>query len=119
METTRYCKICGKPLTIPQKNLVEALEKKYYVETEFVVPTKIKRGLGYPTCYKIDIALPWEMIAIEVDGNSHCSLEIQTQDKKKEDFLRGKGWKVFRFKNEEVTERLSECVERISSTISK
>src|SRR5439155_13768066 len=44
----------GKPLPVPQKMLADALG---WI-TEHAVPTKIPKGNGYPTCYKLDIAFP-------------------------------------------------------------
>lgn len=88
-------------------------------EMEFVVKTghSPRDGSGYPTCYKIDIANEKLKIAIEVDGNSHHSLERKKQDKKKTDFLIGLGWKVLRFKNKEVLNELESCLEKIKSMI--
>ena len=107
----------GTGLTEPQKMLMDALTELETI-AEYVVPTK-KRQEGYPTCYKIDVAIPNKMVAIEIDGNSHCSLKRQEQDKKKTDFLNGLGWKVLRFKNKQVTEHLADCVRMVMSTISE
>lgn len=101
----------GRPLSLPQQMLAESLGWR----TEYIVRTGMPRGQGYPTHYKLDIADPESMIAIEVDGGSHCSLKRQAQDKKKENFLAGLGWKVLRFKNQEVMENLA----MITSTILK
>ena len=43
----------------------------------------------------------------------------QEQDKKKTDFLTGLGWKVLRFKNKQVMEHLTDCVQMVMSTISE
>ena len=90
-------------------------------EMEFVVKTghSQRDGSGYPTCYKIDIANEKLKMAIEVDGNSHHSLERQKQDEKKTEFLIGLGWKVLRFKNKQVMEHLTDCVQTVMSTISE
>ncbi len=42
------------------------------------------------------------MIAIEVDGGSHQAISRQIQDEKKEKLLKHLGWKVYRYKNQEV-----------------
>lgn len=83
----------GKGLTVPQEKLSIALKEQIdlIVATEYVVPTKMKRHSGYPTCYKIDIAIPEIKLAIEVDGGSHLTLERKAQDKKKTEFLNGLG----------------------------
>ena len=78
---------------------------------------KTLRKSPYPTNYKIDIANVDLMIAIEVDGGSHTALVRQEQDKKKEEFLTGLGWRVLRFLNKEVEENLSGCVQKVLSII--
>lgn len=87
----------GRGLTEPQRLLSQKLGPDWI--TEFVVPTRIPRGEGYPTHYKIDLANPAQMIAIEVDGGSHCSLKVRERDARKAEFLRSKGWSVFRVSN--------------------
>jgi len=67
-------------------------------ELEFPIPTMIKKGNGYPTCYKVDIGNPIIMTAIEVDGSSHVG-ERKRQDRKKDELLRLLGWRVFRITN--------------------
>jgi len=53
------------------------------------------------------------MLAIEIDGNSHCLLSRQAQDRKKENFLKSLGWTVLRFTNQQVIEETKMCVEKI------
>ena len=110
----------GTGATKPQETLFVALAERHMeVKVEYAIPTGMKRKSGYPTCYKVDIAIPSARLAIEVDGNSHYAIERQKQDKKKDIFLNGLGWQVLRLRNEHVMEHLSECVELILSTISK
>ena len=54
-------------------------------------------------------------LAVEVDGRTHK----KDRDAIRDSFLRKLGWKVLRFSNEAVTERLEECVQTVLSTISK
>jgi very-short-patch-repair endonuclease len=86
-----------------------------------VVPTRAKKinPDRLPSHYKIDVANEALKIAIEVDGVSHGMLTRQEQDRKKERFLRRCGWTVLRFSNQDVMERLGECVQTVLSTISK
>jgi len=105
----------GRPLPIPQQRLAAALGWP----TEYVVATRAPRDQGLPTNYKIDIANPQLMIAVEVDGNSHVPLARRQQDRKKEAFLASRGWKVLRFSNEAVMQDLNACVQTVMSTISK
>lgn len=86
---------------------------------EHAVKTGHWRGSGYPTVYKLDLAHEALKIGVEVDGNSHGLLVRQEQDAKKDQLLRGLGWTVLRFKNAEVLENLTGCVQTVLSTISK
>lgn len=88
-------------------------------ENEVAIPTKMSRASGYPTCYKVDVAHPALKIAVEVNGNSHCSLRVQRSDKKKREFLESRGWKVLSFTNREIENNLAAVVEKCLSTISK
>jgi hypothetical protein len=90
----------GTGLTVPQRLLSEELDWP----TEFIVRTRMPRGSGYPTHYKLDIANPAEMIAVEVDGHSHTLKDRIRQDVKKDEFLESLGWLVVRIKNEDVLE---------------
>ena len=86
---------------------------------EHVVPMGKNRAEGLPTVYKVDIASPELMIAIEVNGGSHGSLRVQAADKRKTEALAGRGWTVLSFTNKEVTGSLADCVQTVMSTISK
>ena len=103
----------GTGPTIPQKMLAEKLD----LPMEVVVVTGKKSP--YPHHYKIDIANTEMLLAIEVDGGSHYSLKRQAADKKKDKFLRGIGWTVLRFSNQEVTGNLKRTAQKVSSTISQ
>lgn len=88
---------------------------------EYVIKTHLPKcnALHAPTSYKLDIANPLFMIAIEVDGGSHHARERQAQDRKKEQVLAGLGWTVLRCTNQDVTEHLADCVQMVMSTISR
>jgi hypothetical protein len=105
----------GRGPTEPQQRLAKALGWPM----EIAIRTLKKRGSGYPTSYKVDIADGANMIAIEVDGGSHLSLKGQAMDAKKTELLSSLGWTVLRFSNQEVMERLEECVQTVMSTMSK
>ena len=103
----------GKGPTGPQSLLADLLGWPM----EVAVPTKMPRGSGYPSSYKLDIAELDLMVGIEVDGFSHCALARQRQDAKKEELLASLGWTVLRFTNREVMEDLRGCVQTVLSTI--
>jgi hypothetical protein len=101
----------GTGLTAPQAALLDALG--YPWEAELIVPTLQKRGSGYPTHYKLDLAHPLLEIAVELDGQSHCLLSRQAQDRKKDQFLRDRAWAVLRLKNEDVMRDVPAAAEAI------
>lgn len=90
-------------LTVPQKSLHTLLGEGW--KMEFVVKTGIKRTWAkspYPGHYKLDLALPELLLAIEVDGHTHSSKTALGVDRKKTEFLKSLGWTVLRFTNKEV-----------------
>jgi very-short-patch-repair endonuclease len=88
---------------------------------EYVVKTHLPKinPLHVPTSYKLDIANPTSLIAIEVDGTSHAARSRQAQDRKKEQVLAGLGWTVLRCTNQDVMEHLQECVQMVWSITSR
>jgi hypothetical protein len=107
----------GKGPTKPQEMLAVALGWLM----EHVVPTGAPKinPEGLPNHYKIDIADPITMTAIEVDGPSHNNLLAHRRDAKKDNFLRSRGWFVLRFSNADVLRNLDACVQRVRSTTSR
>jgi len=109
----------GTGLTRSQSLLLSSLGTDW--TPELVVKTGHWRGneSGYPPAYKLDIGNEALKIGVEVDGTSHGMLSRQLQDRKKDQFLRGLGWTVLRFKNAEVLGNLAGCVQMVMSIISK
>lgn len=103
----------GKPLPDTQVKLLKRLSGEW--TAEFVVQTHTYRGSGLSTHYKIDIANPNLLIAIEVDGRSHCCLLRQSQDLKKEKFLKSKGWRVLRFTNYQINADIEAVLNAITT----
>lgn len=87
----------GNGLTPPQARLLALLSEGW--EAEFTVKTYQTSKQGFPHAYKIDIANPTLMIAVEIDGSSHHSPKRREQDEKKDALLISLGWKVLRLSN--------------------
>ena len=102
----------GHPMTVPQSKLLKALGKMWVAEHAISLG---KRQAGYPTCYKVDIAWPEKMIAIEVDG--YCHLSRKELDLKKDKKLNSLGWTILRFTNKEILETREIVIRKIYSTI--
>lgn len=105
----------GRGPTEPQRLLAEAMGWPM----EHVVPTGRPRSPGLPTHYKLDIAEPSLMVAIEVDGHSHTTARVAAADARKEAFLRSRGWTVLRFSNRSVMTDMPTVLKAITSTTSK
>ena len=99
-------------MTVPQEKLFSELEK---VSTGWYIESGVSNGKTY---YKADIANTSERIAIEIDGPSHGAIRVKEMDAKKTAVFISRGWKVLRFKNQEVMEHLAEVVQEVLSTIS-
>lgn len=105
----------GRPMPEAQRLLLGLLGPAWI--PEFVVKTG-RRSDGFPHCYKIDLANPTEMIAIEIDGGSH-GLARRAEDERKTAFLTSVGWMVLRRSNSEVLTNWETLVRSITSTTSK
>lgn len=75
---------------------------------DFNIPfeTQVKQYI-----YLIDIAVNTHMIAIECDGDYWHSLpKAKERDKRKDKYLKSKGWKVIRFSETNINSNLSWCL---------
>ncbi len=64
--------------------------------------------------YRIDLAFPEKMIAIECDGKEwHERYEQQEHDNEKDEYLKSVGWKVFRVTGSDIYEYSSSIAEII------
>lgn len=97
-------------------NEISKLDNSF--ELEVIEKTKpYTSQFNSPNHYKIDIASRFHKIAIEVDGGSHNSKKIKECDKRKEDLLSLKGWKVLRLSNLMIQKELQSCVLMVMSMI--
>ncbi len=103
----------GKGMTEPQKILLAELGEGWI--PEFAIATGEKRGSGFPSAYKADIAKPSCRVAIELDGQSHHSPKQRAKDAKKDAKLRSLGWQVFRFDNLDAIRRAKEIAASMPS----
>lgn len=105
----------GAGLTKPQEILACWLGPGWH--PEHVVSTGARIKGGPPTHYKIDVANPDLMIAVEIDGGSHGTLARQAADQRKTAWLSSRGWSVFRCSNQEVLSSAGLVIARIMSTL--
>lgn len=91
----------GKKIPEAERVLIETFTPIGF-SGQCAVPTGMPRDSGYPTCYKIDCGNPLLKVGIEADGKSHNSPVRRAMDEKKDAFLTERGWKIYRFKNDEI-----------------
>jgi hypothetical protein len=103
----------GRGLTLAQGVLLETLGDGWIAE--YVVKTGMRHDSGYPTSYKVDIANPERMIAVEVDGETHRNPKQKQRDQKKQALLETLGWTVLRFSNRECIQTPQQCVQTINA----
>jgi hypothetical protein len=85
----------------------------------YAVSLGSNRGEGYPTAYKIDLAMPELMIGVECDGKSHNSPSGRMRDAKKDAKLQAMGWTILRFWNQEILNDTTECVSKILALVQR
>ncbi len=61
----------------------------------------------------VDFACPLSRLAIEVDGETHGTDEEIAYDKRREAYLRSRGWHVLRFTNQEIYKSLNAVLDGI------
>lgn len=69
--------------------------------------------------YILDFFCPSTNLAIELDGKSHDNQDARIYDQERSKFLEGFKIKVFRFKNEEVLNNVTEALNRICLLLDK
>jgi very-short-patch-repair endonuclease len=67
--------------------------------------------------YVVDFACPTARLVIEVDGPSHDNAEQQAFDQQRTEYLEREGWRVMRFKNEDVYGALWHVEQQVVSAI--
>ncbi len=63
--------------------------------------------------YIVDFACTQSHLVIEVDGATHSTDAELVYDRKREMYLKSRGWRVFRITNEDVYKRLDVVIEGI------
>ncbi|MFC7063973.1 endonuclease domain-containing protein [Halobacillus seohaensis] len=114
----------------PAEEEVQSVELIEYNKCESPIERRLYNGLvsyglqprtQWPAGrrYRIDLAFPGRMIAIEADGKAYHSTPAQkAHDRKKDRYLRSKGWTVLRFSGSRIHRNLPSVVRRISDELS-
>ena len=68
--------------------------------------------------YCLDFAIPELKIDIEVDGE-HYHKVGNAHDRKRNWALRNRGWKIVRFRGNEIKNSIKECIEKLKTIITE
>lgn len=78
--------------------------------------TKVRRQVTIGE-YIVDFLIPQYRIVIEIDGGYHDTPEQKEVDRKRQEWLEKNGYKVIRFRNEEVVASVDMVKERIKASL--
>lgn len=96
-------------MTEPEKRLWSILSNK-----QMGVKFRRQHGIGN---YIIDFYSPEIKLVIEVDGESHFSVEAQAYDKIREEFMQSLGLTTLRFLNQDVMQNLEGVYQMIHNYV--
>ena len=65
----------------------------------------------------VDFYCDTARLIIELDGNVHDVAEVQSHDKEREKYLTNLGYKMLRFRNEEIFDNLPSVLNKIQVTL--
>lgn len=86
-----------------QENNIEAVEQ---------FPIRGKYG------YSLDFAIPELKIDIECDGEHYHKIG-NSHDRKRNWALRNRGWKIIRFRGNEIKNKMEECIDKLKVIITE
>lgn len=108
-----YCSIACYRSTRKPNNLEQTFWD-ILVATGHVFEFQYHAGHGY----FIDFAMPKLRLAIETDGDYwHSRPDMISNDRRKNEYLLRRGWRVLRFTETEVNTRLSDCAVSVAQVV--
>jgi very-short-patch-repair endonuclease len=93
-------------MTNAERLLWSKLRRKQLKGTQFYTQRIIDN-------YIVDFYCPKANLVIEIDGGQHYTEEGLKEDKVRDEYMKGQGFKVLRFSDREVFENLNGVIERI------
>lgn len=94
-----------------EKQLWQRIRKK-----QLGIKFRRQHGIGR---YIADFYCSERKLVIEIDGNSHDSLESQTYDAERNMFMKAVGLEVLRFTNQEVFTNIEGILEQIKEQVKR
>jgi very-short-patch-repair endonuclease len=103
---------------------------KEYNKTESPIERRLFKSLwalNYPVVcqypfgrYRLDMALPFLKLCIEADGKDyHSSPSRKAHDRKRDAYLKSRGWTTLRFSGSQINSNINWVVRRIEKEIEK
>lgn len=94
------------------------IERRLYdtlINNGYYAKTQVQCGR-----YRIDIALPGDLIAIECDGKAyHSTPQQKANDRRKDRYLRKNGWRVIRVSGRRIYRDIGGILHRIEKEVTK
>ena len=110
MQNTEKARLLRKNQTIAERTLWQKLRNRGLIQYKF------RRQVPVGP-YIVDFICLSARLIVEIDGGQHAVQE--DYDKVRDDFLRGNGYHVLRFWNNQVLENLEEVMESLTLTLSQ
>ncbi|MFA6523744.1 MAG: endonuclease domain-containing protein [Candidatus Peribacteraceae bacterium] len=109
-KTIGRAKSLRRQQTLGERVLWEELRAKRFHQIKF----RRQVPLGP---FIVDFLCPERFLVIEIDGSSHDSEEAKRRDRRREAFLRKKGFSILRFGNDETLESTKNVLETIGERL--
>lgn len=101
-----------------RKNQTEAENILWeYIRNRKINGFKFRRQHPIGTSYIVDFFCPDKNLIIEVDGSIHNVENVKENDKRREEFLIKWGYKLIRFKNEDVLYNIKMVLDSIKNAL--
>jgi len=69
--------------------------------------------------YQLDFAFPEYKLCVEIDGSTHLQKKVIEIDKRRDDFLRGSGWKTLRISAKDINNNIYTAINKILQLLDK
>lgn len=94
-----------------EKIFMKALERHGWLEKHTIVREKS----FYP--FYADFAFKEAKLVVEIDGSQHKVLDRKKKDKKKDDLIKSKGWRIYRVSSSIVQNNVEEVIKELENFI--
>lgn len=124
----------GKKLSEETKQKISKSRTKYLLENPEQIPYKLNHSskMSFPektfqkylkkyniegwvynysfSIYSLDFAFPEWKLDVEIDGKTHLNERVKAKDKRRDEYLKSKGWETLRFTASEIKKDIYKCL---------